>query len=75
LAVVVRGSGSVTSSPVGINGQSITSFAYGTIVTLTASAPLGWQFAGWSGAASGTGAAAITMNSNQIVIATFNEIP
>jgi len=77
LAVVTRGSGSgtVTSSPVGINGQSIVTYAYGTIVTLTASPALGSVFAGWSGAASGTGAAAITMNSNQIVIATFNEIP
>jgi hypothetical protein len=77
LAVVVQGSGSgtVTSSPVGINGQSIVTYAYGTIVTLTASPAPGSVFAGWSGAASGTGAAAITMNSNQIVIATFNDIP
>jgi hypothetical protein len=74
LAVVVQGSGSgtVTSSPVGINGQSIVTYAYGTIVTLTASPALGSVFVGWSGAASGTGAAAITMNSNQIVIARFD---
>jgi len=77
LAVVVNGAGTggVTSSPVGINGQSIISFAYGTIVTLTATAYPGSVFAGWSGAASGTGTAAITMNSNQIVTARFDLVP
>jgi hypothetical protein len=68
------GSGTVTSSPAGINCGSTCSAGYasGTSVTLTPSAASGSTFAGWSGACSGTGNCTITMNTNQSVTATFN---
>jgi trimeric autotransporter adhesin len=43
----------------------------GTVVNLTASASVGYAFTGWSGPCTGTGACAVTMNSNQSVTATF----
>ena len=51
------GSGTVTSSPAGINCGSTCSATYnsGTSVTLTAAAASGSTFGGWSGACSGTG--------------------
>src|SRR5262245_18442854 len=51
------GSGTITSSPYGIDcgGTCQASFLYGTVVTLTVAAAAGSQFAGWSGACSGTG--------------------
>jgi Beta-propeller repeat/Cep192 domain 4/Divergent InlB B-repeat domain len=74
------GSGTVTSSPTGINcttGSSTgcaANFSSGTMVTLTAAAASGSTFAGWSGnaACSGTGTCTITMNAAQAVTATFN---
>lgn len=56
LQVVVQGPGTVTSTPPGINcGQACgTTFTTGTAVTLSAAASPGAQFAGWSGACSGT---------------------
>ncbi|MHB8535485.1 MAG: InlB B-repeat-containing protein, partial [Sulfuricaulis sp.] len=56
LSVATSGSGSVTSSPGGINCGTSCSAAYaaGTAVTLTAAAASGYSFAGWSGACSGT---------------------
>jgi len=68
------GSGTVTSSPAGINCGSTCSvnFANGTSVTLAATPASGSVFAGWSGACSGTGACTIAMNAAQSVTATFN---
>ncbi|HKE89849.1 MAG TPA: hypothetical protein VKB45_05910, partial [Gemmatimonadales bacterium] len=40
-------------------------------VTLTASAPSGWSFSGWSGACSGTGTCSLAMSANRSVTATF----
>jgi uncharacterized repeat protein (TIGR02543 family) len=68
LTTNVTGQGSVTRSP----NQS--SYAAGTVVTLTAQAASGWQFAGWSGAASGNNTTTeITMDSNKSVTATFTQ--
>ena len=71
------GAGSVTSSPSGINCGSTCShnFASGTSVTLTATPAAGSQFAGWSGACSGTGTCSVPMTSTTAVSATFELQP
>jgi hypothetical protein len=69
------GSGTVTSSPGGINcGTTCTaSFASGTSVTLSASAASGSTFAGWSGGGcSGTGTCTVTLTSATTVTALFD---
>jgi hypothetical protein len=73
LTVGVSGSGTVTSSPTGIScpGSCSAVFSYGTTVTLSASPASGYLFSGWSGACSGTGVCAITMNNATSVSATF----
>jgi hypothetical protein len=67
------GSGTVASSPGGITcgGTCSANFTVGSVVTLTATADAGSSFAGWSGACTGTGACAVTMNSGQAVTGTF----
>jgi hypothetical protein len=76
LSVSVTGSGTVTSSPAGINCGSSCSAGYapGTQVTLTAAPASGWKFNGWSNACSGTGTCSVTMNSAQSVTATFVQL-
>src|SRR6267378_7916982 len=76
LQVTVGGSGSVTSSPAGINCAGSTgcsqTFANGTRVTLTAAPAAGNAFSGWSGACSGTTSCTVTMSSpSQNVGASF----
>jgi hypothetical protein len=68
------GTGTVTSSPAGINCGSDCSegYASGTSVTLTAAPGAGSTFAGWSGACSGTGSCAVSMTVARSVTATFN---
>src|SRR5690349_10759233 len=70
------GSGTVTSSPAGINCTSACSanFNTGTMVTLTATPARGSVFAGWSGACTGTGACVVGLNSNQSVTAKFTPV-
>jgi hypothetical protein len=75
VSITGSGNGTVTSDPSGINGAGQATFALGTSVTLTASAAMGSSFVGWSGAASGTGTAVVTMSNNRSVTATFNLIP
>ncbi|WP_158531632.1 MULTISPECIES: hypothetical protein [unclassified Meiothermus] len=71
------GSGTVTSSPSGINCGATCSanFAQGTTVTLTATPASGSSFAGWSGACTGTGTCSVTMDAAKSVTATFNTAP
>jgi len=59
------GTGTVTANPPG------PAYPKGTVVTLTAAADSDSTFAGWSGAASGKGDAAVTMTANKSVTATF----
>ena len=70
------GSGTVTSTPTGINCGSTCSstFPSGTSVTLTAAAATGSVFAGWSGGCSGTATTCtVTSAAGQPnIIATFN---
>lgn len=70
------GSGTVTSSPAGINcGTTCSaSFSSGTRVVLTASPARGYVFAGWSGACSGTDPCTVVMDSAKSVTATFTLI-
>jgi hypothetical protein len=74
VAVSVAGSGTVTSSPSGINCGSVctANFASGTPVTLTATPGGGATFSGWSGACSGTGSCVVTVNSSASVTAMFS---
>jgi hypothetical protein len=71
------GTGSISSSPAGINCGSTCSAAYGTgtVVTLTATAQAGSTFSGWGGACSGAGLSptcTVTMNGARSASATFN---
>lgn len=62
------GQGSVTLNPAG------GTYNEGTVVTVSASAALGWEFSSWSGNLSGsTNPATVIMNANKSVTATFVE--
>jgi hypothetical protein len=68
------GSGTVSSTPAGINCGADCSelFGHGTVVTLTSSASAGSSFAGWSGACSGSGTTCqVTMSQARSVTASF----
>ena len=67
------GSGTVTSSPSGINCGTtcVANFGGNASVTLTAAAASGSQFTGWSGACTGTGSCVLTLNQARAVTATF----
>ena len=67
------GTGTVTSSPAGINCGSECSAEYesGTEVTLSASEDPGSLFTGWSGACSGSGECKVTMSEAKSVSANF----
>jgi hypothetical protein len=73
VALAGAGSGTVTSSPAGINCGIDCSEAYaaGTEVTLTATPASGSTFSGWSGSCTGTGACKVTMSQARSVTATF----
>jgi lysophospholipase L1-like esterase len=68
------GSGTVLSSPAGINcGTTCSaSFTNGTSVSLSAVASSGSTFAGWTGACAGSGACLVSMTAARMVTATFN---
>ena len=74
LTVTVVGSGSVSSSPTGINtctASCAAVFDRGIPVTLTNN---GTGFSGWTGACSGTGACQFPLNTNTTVQATFGVV-
>jgi hypothetical protein len=82
LAGNAAGTGTVTSSPAGINcqipqGNSACQayFPPGTSVKLAVTPGSGSSFAGWNQACAGTGACTVTMGSDQSVGATFNGPP
>jgi hypothetical protein len=70
------GSGTVASSPAGVNcgGTCGAAYDYGTSVTLTPTPAAGSRFAGWSGACSGTGGCTVTMDADRAVTATFTKV-
>lgn len=80
LSLTVSGTGSVSFAPAFQSGGTCTNPATTSCsavylmtdnVTLTAAAPSGWSFSGWSGACSGTGTCALAMSANRSVTATF----
>ncbi len=75
LSVTITGSGSVNSSPAGINCGSdcAESFQADTQVTLTATPDAGFVFDRWLGDCSGSSACTVTMSSARSVEAVFVE--
>jgi len=75
--LIGSGSGSVASSPLGISCGSVCAgeFDTGQVVTLTAGADQGSEFAGWSGACSGTGACQVPIDEARSVGAEFEPEP
>jgi plastocyanin len=71
--LVGSGSGTVTSSPVGINCEPDCAHDYpgGASVTLQAQPDPDSYFAGWTGACTGTGACTVTMDGAKNVTAMF----
>ncbi|MFL5958956.1 MAG: PASTA domain-containing protein [Gaiellaceae bacterium] len=71
------GSGTVESSPAGIDCGTTCSRAYAgaTIVTLTATPAAGSTFTGWSGECTGTGSCTVTIDSDKTVTASFGLAP
>lgn len=67
------GSGSVASSPAGVDCGATCSASYASdaSVALTANPAAGSTFVGWSGDCTGTGACSVTMNADRSVTATF----
>jgi len=74
LTVSSSGSGTVSSTPAGINcGTTCSaSFAAGSSVTLTATPAAGDSFSGWSGACSGAGKCTVVLNADTAVGAAFS---
>ena len=68
------GSGTITSSPAGINCPTTctATFAGGTAVTLTATPGTNFSFTGWTGACTGTTACSVTMSAAESVAAAFS---
>ena len=68
------GTGTVTSSPTGINcpGTCSALFTPSTVVSLTETPGTSATFGGWSGACSGSGSCQVTLNSTANVTATFS---
>jgi len=73
LEVTVNGNGSVESSPSGIAcpGDCTAGFISAEKVLLTAMAAPGSEFAGWSGACSGSGPCVVSMDQDRQVTALF----
>jgi hypothetical protein len=73
LTVIKSGPGTITSSPAGISCGSVCSrnFTGGTLVTLTPTPVSGYVFAGWTGACTGTGRCAVTVNGTVAVGVVF----
>jgi lysyl endopeptidase len=77
MSVSIAGSGTVTSTPTGINcGIDCTeNYNSGASVTLTATSATGYTFSGWSGACLGTAATCtVTMVEAKAVSATFRQV-
>jgi hypothetical protein len=77
LMVTVTGFGAVASDPPGIacsGGSCASLFSSASQVTLAPTPAVGWTFAGWGGACSGTGACVVTMIRATLVTAVFRSL-
>lgn len=76
LTVSVSGTGTVMSSPAGINCPTTCSaeFPQNTQITLTATAGANNVFSAWSGACTGAAACGVTLSSSTSVTATFTAL-
>ena len=70
------GSGTVTSTPAGINCGAICTagFSNGTVVSLSAAPASNAVFSGWSGACSGVGSCVVTMDAVKNVTPIFTRV-
>jgi hypothetical protein len=77
LSVTASGSGTVTSSPSGIDCGAACSAIYpaGTVVTLTATPASGWTFTGWTSGCTGTAPCVLAANGSVAVNANFAAVP
>ena len=74
LTVSVQGSGTVTSTPAGINCSTPTcsaTFPANTPITLSETAAANYTFASWGGACTGTGSCIVTLSAAASVTANF----
>jgi uncharacterized repeat protein (TIGR02543 family) len=67
-------SGTTNGSIAPSSAQPTGGYDSGTVVAVTATPSTGYQFAGWTGACSGTGACSVTMDANKTVGASFSVI-
>jgi Polysaccharide lyase/Divergent InlB B-repeat domain len=65
------GAGTITGTGISCPGDCSQTYADGTAVNLSANSASGSTFAGWSGACSGTGSCALTMNADKTVSGSF----
>jgi hypothetical protein len=77
LTAARNGSGSIKSSPAGLDcGASCSAqFPDGATVTLSATADSGWRFDSWSGVCGGSGTCIVQVGSDTTVWATFVKLP
>ncbi|WP_439882672.1 InlB B-repeat-containing protein [Pontibacter sp. MBLB2868] len=70
LTISINGNGTVTKNP------DQASYPAGTAVTLTATPDAGYQFAGWSGDATGTAnPLSVTLDTDKNIVASFTQAP
>jgi YVTN family beta-propeller protein len=67
LSLTTVGSGTISANPQPVSGT----YTAGTVVSLIPVPAANFQFSGWSGACSGTGACSVTMDAAKSVTATF----
>lgn len=71
---IINGEGDGVGNGV-IRTPDQTTYGYGQVVTLTASADLGWEFGGWGGALSGTELTrTLEITQDNVITATFNQL-